>query len=436
MIDVATSICQRLRAAGFEALFAGGCVRDMVMGVPARDIDIATNATPDQVQRLFPRAIMVGAHFGVVVVLEDPYQFEVATFRTDDAYLDGRHPVSVRYGSVQEDAQRRDFTINGLFYDPNTGSVLDFVNGQADIQRRLVRTIGNPRDRFAEDKLRMLRGIRFAANLVFDIEPATFDAIRDMAKEIHVVSHERIRDELVRLFTRPHAGRGLELLDQSGLLKQILPEVAAMKGVEQPPQFHPEGDVFTHVRIMLDSLPPDPDPVLAFAVLLHDVGKPATFNRATDRIRFHDHDRVGAEMTAAIMRRLRFSNDLIDKVTLCVAEHMRLRNVQEMRASKLKRILARDTLRVELELHRLDCLASHGDIANYEFLQRKSRETPPNMVKPKPLVTGHDLMEIGYRSDPFLGEVLREIEDLQLDEKLFTREAALEHARLRLRKRN
>lgn len=432
MIQTATNIVQRLRLAGHNALFAGGCVRDMVMGVTPHDVDIATDATPGQVQHLFARTIPVGAQFGVVLVLEDGHQFEVATFRNDDVYLDGRRPTSVRYGTAEEDAHRRDFTINGLFYDPVTASVIDYVNGQDDIRRRVIRTIGNPRDRFTEDKLRLLRCVRFAANLGFEIATETFDAVRAMAPGIHVVSVERIRDELIKLFTRPHAGRGLELLESTGLLREILPEASAMKGVEQPPQFHPEGDVFTHVRMMLDALPPDPGVTLAFAVLMHDIGKPPTFTRGPDRIRFNEHDIVGADMTERILRRLRFPNDAIHQVKVCVAEHMRMRHVQEMRTSKLKRLLARPTLPDELELHRLDCEAAHGDFANYEFLKRKIAELPPDVVKPSPLVTGHDLLAMGYKPDPRLGQILREIQELQLDDQLHTRDEALTHARKRL----
>ena len=453
--DTALQIVQRLHAAGHTAYFAGGCVRDMVRGVEPHDFDIATTATPDEVQRLFPRTVPVGAQFGVVLVLADGHQFEVATFRSDDAYVDGRRPTSVRYGTPAEDAQRRDFTINGLFYDPAVGrdgptgrplgtvggapggralpgQLIDYVGGQADITGKVVRAIGEPRHRFGEDKLRLLRCIRFATTLDYSIEPATFAAVREMAGQIAVVSAERIRDELIKIFTRANAGRGLELLFESGLLPVILPEIAAMRGVEQPAQFHPEGDVFTHVKLMLDALPPDPSVTLAFAVLLHDVGKPPTFNRAPDRIRFHEHDKVGAVMAETILRRLRFANDEIERIVLCVSEHMRFRNVQDMRASKVKRLLARETFPDELELHRLDCVASHGSVDNVEFLQRKMAELPPEVLRPAPLVTGHDLLAVGYKPGPALGAVLREIEELQLEERLNSRETALEFARERL----
>jgi poly(A) polymerase len=432
MKTTATGIVQRLRAAGHIAYFAGGCVRDMLRGVEPHDFDIATSATPDQVRHLFPRTVPVGAAFGVVLVLENEHQFEVATFRSDDAYIDGRRPSSVRYGSPEEDAQRRDFTINGLFYDPVKQEVLDYVAGRADIERKIVRTIGEPRHRFVEDKLRLLRCVRFAANLDYAIEPATFAAVQEMAAQIQVVSAERIREELVKIFTRPNAGRGLELLDESGLLKVVLPEIAAMKGCEQPPEFHPEGDVFQHTKLMLDILPPNPGVVLAFSVLLHDVGKPPTFT-VTDRIRFNDHDRVGATMAEEILRRLRFSNDEIERIVTCVAEHMRIRNVQEMRPSKLKRILARDTFREELELHRLDCATSHGDIGNYEFLCQKAAELPAEVIRPAPLITGHDLLALGIKPGPLVGKILREVAELQLEEQLKSRDEAMAFVRRRLR---
>jgi poly(A) polymerase len=393
-----------------------------------------------------------------VLVIEDEHQFEVAMFRSDDAYVDGRRPTGVRYGSPEEDAQRLDFTINGLFYDPLTrpsdtlspvqrgeglaeGSILDFVGGRADIERKVVRTIGDPRQRFTEDKLRMLRAVRFAANLGFEIDPGTFAAVKEMASEINVVSAERIREELIKLFTRPHAGRGLELLDASGLLQEILPEIAAMKGVEQPPEFHPEGDVFQHTKLMLEMMSeaalaasaPYHDPVvLAFAVLLHDVGKPPTFERATDRIRFNDHDRIGADMADAILRRLRFPNDQIEKIVRCVAEHMRFQFVKEMRPAKLKRILARDTFPEELELHRIDCASSHRNLENYEFLKAKAAELPPEAIKPEPLLNGHDLLALGLTPGPRVGQILREVEELQLEERLKSRAEALEFAKSRV----
>ena len=432
MKAAAVSIVQRLRGAGHVAYWAGGCVRDMVRGVTPHDYDIATSATPEQVQQLFSKTIPVGAQFGVVLVVEEEHQFEVATFRSDDAYVDGRRPESVRYASPEQDAQRRDFTINGLFFDPVDGRIVDFVGGRADIERKLVRTIGEPSHRFSEDKLRLLRAVRFAANLGFDIEPRTFHSLKDMAAQIEAVSAERIRDELIKIFTRANAGCGLALLDESGLLAQILPEVSAMKGIEQPADFHPEGDVFTHTRLMLDLLPANPSVVLAFAVLLHDVGKPPTFQRAPDRIRFNEHDRIGAEMAEQILRRLRFSNDEINRMVLCVREHMRMQHVKEMRPAKLKRILSRETFADELELHRIDCEASHRNLENYEFLKSKAAELPPEVLKPKPLVTGHDVLALGVPPGPLVGQILREIEELQLDEHFKSAEEALAYAKHRV----
>jgi poly(A) polymerase len=432
MRAAANKIVRELHQAGHKAYLAGGCVRDMLRGVEPHDYDIATDATPERVQELFPKTIPVGAQFGVVLVLENGHQFEVATFRSDEAYVDGRRPTSVRYGTAEEDAQRRDFTINGLFFDPVAQQVIDFVGGRTDIERKLVRTIGEPRKRLAEDKLRMLRCVRFAASLGYEIEPATFAAVKEMVGQIQVVSAERVRDELIKIFTRPNAGRGLELLDAAGLLKEVLPEVAAMKGVEQPAEFHPEGDVFQHTKLMLDALPPNPSVVLAFAVLLHDVGKPPTFERAPDRIRFNEHDRVGAELAETILRRLRFPNDQIEKIVLCVAEHMRFQHVKEMRPAKLKRILARDTFPDELQLHRIDCEASHRNLENYDYLKAKAAELPPELVKPEPLLTGHDLLALGLKPGPLVGTILREVEELQLEERLRSREDALAYARDRI----
>jgi poly(A) polymerase len=319
-----------------------------------------------------------------------------------------------------------------LFYDPVADQIIDFVNGRTDIERKQVRTIGEPRQRFTEDKLRLLRCIRFASNLGFEIEAATFAVVREMAAQIQVVSAERVRDELSKILTRPHAGRGLELLDAGGLLAEVLPEIAAMKGVEQPAEFHPEGDVFTHTRLMLDALPPNSSLTLAFAVLLHDVGKPPTFERAPDRIRFNDHDRIGAEMAENILRRLRFPNEEIEKIVLCVREHMRFQFVKEMRPAKLKRILARSTFPDELELHRIDCAASHRNLENYQFLKAKAAEMPPEVVKPAPLLTGHDLLALGLTPGPTVGQILREVEELQLEERLKSRAEALEFAKSRL----
>lgn len=444
MKETAAQIVDRLRRAGHVAYFAGGCVRDMVRAVEPNDIDIATSATPEQVQQLFSKTVPVGAQFGVILVLEGGHPFEVTTFRSDEAYLDGRRPSSVRYGSPERDAQRRDFTINGLFFDPIAGEIIDFVGGQADIERQIVRTIGDPHQRFREDKLRMLRCVRFAANLGYEIDPATLGAAKNMAAEIRVVSAERIRDELIKVFTRPDAGRGLALLDEIGLLHEVLPELESMKGVEQPPEFHPEGDVFAHTKLMMELMSDAaqagrgreatpttdyPGVLLAFSVLLHDVGKPPTFERAPDRIRFNEHDRIGAEIAEKILRRLRFPNDDIAKIVLCVREHMRFQYVQQMRPSKLKRMLARETFPEELELHRIDCAASHRNLENYEFLRAKASELPPEVTKPARLLTGHDLLALGFKPGPAVGTILREVEELQLEDQLKSKEEALAYAR-------
>lgn len=429
--QLALDIVRTLRAAGHAALFAGGCVRDMLRGVPPHDYDVVTDARPEQVRALFPKTFEVGAQFGVILVVREGVTFEVATFRSDDVYVDGRRPTSVTFSTPEADAQRRDFTMNGLFYDPVAERVLDHVGGRADIERRVVRCIGDPAARLTEDKLRMLRAIRFASNLAYDIDPATFRAVQQMAEQITVVSAERIRDELVKIFTRPNAGRGLRLLDQSGLLAVVLPEIAAMKGCEQPPQFHPEGDVFLHTCLMMDALR-EPSLTLAFAALLHDVGKPPTFQRAPDRIRFNEHDVVGGRMAEAILRRLRFPNNETDSIVACVENHMVFRHATEMRKAKLKRLLTRPTFADELKLHRLDCLASHADLTNYEFLKTATVEMPPAVAAPAPLLTGHDLLALGMKPGPEFGALIREARELQLEEKLRTRDEAVAWARQRL----
>lgn len=429
--QLALDIVRTLRAAGHTALFAGGCVRDMLRGEPPHDYDVVTDARPEQVRKLFPKTFEVGAQFGVVLVLREDVTFEVATFRSDDAYEDGRRPVSVTFSTPEADARRRDFTMNGLFYDPAADRVLDYVGGRADIERRVVRCIGDAPARFTEDKLRMLRAVRFASNFGYNIEPETSRAIRKMAPEMAVVSAERIRDELVKIFTRPGAGRGLRLLDENWLLAVVLPEVAAMKGCEQPPQFHPEGDVFTHTCLMMDGLR-QPSVTLALAALLHDIGKPPTFERAPDRIRFNEHDAVGARMAGTILRRLRFSNDEVSQIVACVENHMMFRHATEMRKAKLKRLLARPTFEEELELHRLDCVSSHGNLSNFEFLKKAREDIPPAAAAPAPLITGDDLLAMGMAAGPAMGALLREARELQLEEKLRTPDEAQAWARQHL----
>ena len=422
--ELAAKIVRKLREGGFEAYWAGGSVRDMLLGQEPKDYDIATSARPEETKKLFHKTIPVGEKFGVLIVVLEGENFEVATFRTEGTYSDGRRPDSVSFSSAKEDVLRRDFTINGLLWDPLKDTLLDDVEGKKDIEAKRIRTIGDPVKRFKEDKLRLLRAVRFASTLSFQIEEETYQTIRKLSPEIHGVSPERIRDELIKIFTRPGGGRGLELLSESGLLKEILPEVEAMKGVQQPKEFHPEGDVFTHTRIMMDQLR-SPTLVLAFASLFHDVGKPLTYEVA-DRIRFNQHAEVGAELTEKILTRLRFSNEDKERIVACVHGHMRFKEVQKMRPGKLKRLLQRETFQDELELHRIDCLASHGHLENWEFLNEKLQEYSEEEIKPRPLLTGKDLLALGFPQGPLIGKILSEINDRQLEGELVSREEALQ----------
>jgi poly(A) polymerase len=420
-------IVQKLRADGHTAYYAGGCVRDLLRREVPKDIDVATSARPEVVQKLFPRTYAVGAHFGVIVVLEDDFQFEVATFRSDGAYIDGRRPVEVHFATAEEDAARRDFTINGMFFDPEKEEVIDFVGGRADLERKLIRAIGDPAQRFAEDRLRMLRAVRFATVLGFEIDAATWDAIMASASAITQISAERIRDELVKIFLSPNRARGWDLLDASGLMRAILPEIERMKGCEQPPQFHPEGDVFKHTRIMLEMLPAEASLPLVFSVLFHDVAKPPTAMVDEEgRIRFNGHDRIGAEMTEGIMARLRFSRTEIDATVEAVRQHMVFKDVPNMRVAKLKRFMARPTFKDELELHRVDCASSHAMLDNYEFLLKKKEEFANEPIIPPPLVRGDDLIALGLKPSPKFGEILEAVETRQLEGALKNREEALE----------
>lgn len=428
MLDHAVKIVETLRKAGFKAYFAGGCVRDQVMGKQPQDYDIATDARPEDVMRLFPKTIPVGVSFGVVIVVAGPYQFEVATFRSDGKYLDGRHPVEVRFSSEVEDARRRDFTINGLFYDPIEKRVVDYVGGQDDIRAGLIRCIGDPRERFSEDKLRLMRAVRFSAQLDYKIEPRTYQALVDLAPQITVVSAERIRDELAKILTGPRPAMGMRLLHQTGLLKAILPEVAAMEGVQQPPEYHPEGDVWVHTLLMLEKMSPAPSFDFAMAVLLHDVGKPPTFTPPKadgDRIRFDNHCQVGAKMAEEICNRLRLSRKQTEKVVELVRDHLRFKDVRQMRESKLKRFLRGEYFSDHLELHRLDCLASHGDLSNWEFCRQKLSEIGPGEMRPERLITGHDLIKMGYVPGPLFSEILMAVEDAQLEGRVKDREEAV-----------
>jgi poly(A) polymerase len=423
----ARSIVQRLQDAGHTALFAGGCVRDRLMGVEPHDYDIATDARPEQVRKIFPRTVAVGAHFGVIVALDGSYEFQIATFRNDGQYIDGRRPENVTFATPEEDAARRDFTVNGLFFDPIADRLIDYVGGQQDLAAKLLRAIGNPYDRFREDRLRMMRAARFATTLGFDLDSPTWRAVCENAPHIHEVSAERIREELMKILLSPRRVRGFDLLDESGLLREILSEVEALKGCEQPPQFHPEGDVFVHTRIMLQLLPAQVSGPLVLAVLFHDLGKPPTFAIDPDgRIRFNGHEKISAEMTEQIMTRLRFSRAEIDATVAIVTNHMAFKDVQQMRVAKVKRFLARPHIDDELELHRVDCASSHGMLDNYDFLHAKRAEFASEPLIPPPLITGRDLIALGLRPGPHFAEILEAVESRQLEGTLTSREEALE----------
>ena len=427
--ELALEIARKLRDHGYQAYFVGGCVRDRLLGFVPSDIDIGTDARPDRILALFPDAQIVGAHFGVVLVSRNGAHVEVATFRSEGEYADGRRPDHVRFETDPKlDARRRDFTINGLMQDPFSGEVLDYVEGCRDLERKIVRAIGDPNQRFREDHLRMLRAVRFAARLNFSIDPATMAAIQRHAALISKISPERIRDELVRILTEGGARYGLELLDQSGLLIHILPEVKAYQGVEQPPEFHPEGDVWQHVLLMLSAMK-HPTPTLALGVLFHDVGKPVTFYRAPDRIRFDNHAEVGAEITRQILSRLRFSKEDTERVSELVDNHMRFKDVRRMRLSTLKRFLCLPHFEEHLELHRLDCLASNGFTDSYEYVKQKLDELGHTELRPPRLITGKDLLQEGFQPGPEIGQALEAVETAQLEGEIRTREEALQLAR-------
>jgi poly(A) polymerase len=434
----ATTIVQTLRQHGFRAYLVGGCVRDLLLGREPKDYDVATSATPQQVMTIFPETYAVGAQFGVVLVPlpEEPSPeegnasgqastVEVATFRSDIGY-----PDEVCFSQdPREDVTRRDFTINGMLLDPEGGEVLDFVGGRKDLNDRVIRTIGEPERRFAEDKLRMLRAVRFAARFEYTIEPGTFAAIQELAREIHFVSRERVRDELTRMLSEGRARRAFLLLDESGLLKEVLPEISAMKGVEQPPEFHPEGDVFAHTLLLLDNLPEPCPPTLAWGALLHDVGKPATFRVAPDRIRFDNHVDVGVKMAEEICSRLRSSADDTAQIVSLIDNHMRFGHATRMKESTLKRFLRLPRFDEHLALHRADCLASHGDLGAYEFVKQKLIAIPPEKMRPSRLVKGDDLIAAGYQPGPKFREILDAVEDAQLEGRLPSKNEALEFVR-------
>jgi poly(A) polymerase len=427
--ELANTICSRLRARGFAAFLVGGCVRDLLLKREPADYDVATAARPDEVLELFPHGLTVGAQFGVILVPEDGMKVEVATFRADIGYADGRHPDRVVYSTTPaEDVERRDFTINGLLMRHDSGEVLDFVNGLADLRHGIIRAIGEPERRFGEDKLRMLRAARFAARFGFAIEPGTFDAMRRHAALVRQVSPERVREELGKILTEGAARAGFELLDQSGLLPFLLPEIAQMKGVEQPPEYHPEGDVWNHTLLMLEGLPAGSSETLAWGVLLHDVGKPGTFRSARetgDRIRFDGHVEVGMAIARNILNRLRFSNHDSEQILALVEHHMRFKDVHRMRAATLKRFVRLPEFAEHLALNRLDCLASNRNLEAYEFIQDYVRRTPPDVVHPAKLLTGDDLLGMGFRPGPAIGKILATVEEAQLDGELADRNQAI-----------
>jgi len=421
----AITIIQRLRAAGFESLLAGGCVRDMLLGKEPQDYDIATSARPEDIQRIFPDTIPVGAQFGVILVLLDGTPFEIATFRHDGAYLDGRHPSAVRYGTLEEDIQRRDFTINGMVYDPLVDKVIDLVGGQEDLKRGLVRAIGDPQARFEEDRLRMIRAVRFAASLKFEIAGPTFAAIQALAPSLAVISWERIGDEITRILTEGGAQRGFQLLDQSGLLQVILPEIVAMKGIAQTPDFHPEGDVFTHTLLLLSHLTSGVTETLAYGCLLHDVAKPICIRQDGERITFYGHTEQGAEIAEEILKRLKRGRAVWERVSYLVRNHLRQVQAPQMRLSTLKRFLREDGIEELLELARIDALSSNGDLSYYRFCQERRSELKEDEIRPEPLLRGGDLIALGFKPGPQFKEILRQVEDAQLGGELHSRDQAI-----------
>jgi poly(A) polymerase len=461
----AVEIVRRLQAAGFSAFWVGGCVRDFLLGREPQDYDIATSARPEQVKKLFKRTVAFGKKFGVMVVLEGGHQFQVATYRAEADYQDGRHPEHVTFANAEADARRRDFTVNGLFYDPITEKLHDWVGGEKDLRAKIIRTIGMPEERFAEDHLRLLRAVRFAAQLGFAIEPQTMAAIRKLAPKIELISAERIRDELIKLFSppgwsssfslsgntlkrelQPHAACGLVLLRDSGLLPGVLPELITTVACEQSPDFHPEGTVFEHIRLMLEKMATDlpsprsdfgaasAHPSLPWAVILHDIAKPATaeLDPATGKIHFYGHEKVGAALAERILTRLRFPKKQIDEIVACVRQHMQFKDVKQMRKATLRRLLMCKTFPLELELHRLDCLGSHGDLGHYEFLVEQAAELEKQPAIRPPLLTGKDLIALGLKPGPALGALLAEIREQQLSDELKTPRQARAWAKKRL----
>ena len=429
----ARDILQQLRQSGHEAYFVGGCVRDFILGKASDDYDIVTSALPDQILSLFPRTISIGAKFGVIAVIIDNHPYEVATYRSDDVYEDGRHPSRIRFSSAQEDLFRRDFTVNGLLMDPVSSEILDYVDGRADLEKKIIRTIGDPESRFNEDYLRMLRAVRFAANLDFAIEPETQKAITRNAPKIKQISVERIRDELHKILTRGGARAGFELLAETNLLPEVLPEVVRMRGVEQPPRFHPEGDVWEHTLRMLERLPAgeltDKNIGLAWGVLLHDVGKPVTRTEDEKGVHFYGHVQRGEDIADEIMQRLRFSRAQRETVLALIRQHMAFMNVQKMRPGRLKRFLRMPDFDLHLELHRLDCLSCHGMLDNHAFCLDQLRNLDQEALHPPRLLTGHDLMAMGFAPGKIIGEILLALEEEQLEGRIHTVEEAGEYVK-------
>lgn len=423
----AQNVAQRLIDAGHETLFAGGCVRDRLLGKAPKDYDIATSATPEQVLEVFPKGDSIGAHFGVILVREGGEHFEIATFRTDGAYKDGRRPESVTFATPEEDAQRRDFTVNGLFENPLTGEVIDYVNGKQDLEKKVLQAIRNPAERFQEDALRLMRAVRFATVLDFEIEENTWAAIQENVALLEKISIERIREEFSKIIISKNRRRGLELLVDSGLVNYFLPEVLDLIGCEQPPQWHPEGDVYTHTCIMLEMLKDEPSLELCLGVLFHDIGKPDTYtyDEEDDRIRFNGHDAVGAEMTKDILKGMKYPNDTVEDVRVMVRNHMSFMHVKDMKTSKLKRFMSRETFPDEMELHRVDCASSNGFTENYDFLIDKKEEFANEPLIPPPLVTGRNLIDMGHKPGPRFKEILRSVETEQLEKRLLDAEQAL-----------
>ncbi len=421
---LAESIVRRLQEHRYEAFFAGGCVRDRLRGEEPRDFDIATSASPEQVQAIFKKTVPVGVQFGVILVVEEKTPFEVATFRSEGNYQDGRRPSEVSFSTVEEDAKRRDFTVNGLYYDTKKKQVIDLVGGRKDIEARIIRTIGDPQKRFEEDHLRLMRAVRFAVQLGFSIEEETWRAVKQLSSLIATVSSERIRDEFSKILCSPQPERGLRLLDEAGLLKEFLPEVEVLKGVEQPIEYHPEGDVFIHTMMLLEGLKNAPIE-LAMGALLHDIAKPATFVRATDRIRFHGHDTLGAEMSEVICRRLTFSREQTTLICELVVQHLRFKDAFQMRPATLKRFLSLPRFDLHLELHRLDCMASHKKLDAYHFVKAKWEQMLSEPPPPLKLVGGKDLIRLGLKPSPEFAKILHAVEDQILEGNVKTKEQGI-----------